>query len=382
MILSNVHIIGQQGLKDIQITGGLITTIAGAGDTETAGNIHFDNAIAFPGLINSHDHLDFNLFPQTGNSIYNNYTEWATDVQSKNKTSFDKVLQVPQALRTKWGLYKNLLNGFTTVVNHGKQLEIPEDLVTVLQNTHSLHSVMLEKKWKQQLNNPFAKKQPYVIHAGEGTDAQSKEEIDELLKWNLLKKELIAVHGVAMELRQAKQFKALVWCPASNYFLLNSTANIDQLKAETTILFGSDSTLSSSWNIWEHLRQARQTGRATDKELFDMVTVNPASVWNLKNSGKLSIGGRADIVIAKRKNAADEYDAFFSLNPEDMLMIIQNGHIKYCDQSVSAVIDKNEFDKIRIGNGIKYVRRGIRTVIEQIERIYPEGDLLKSINFA
>ena len=39
----------------------------------------------FPGLINSHDHLDFNLFPQTGNRIYNNYTEWGRDIHEQNK---------------------------------------------------------------------------------------------------------------------------------------------------------------------------------------------------------------------------------------------------------------------------------------------------------
>ena len=48
-----------------------------------------------------------------------------------------------------------------------------------------------------------------------------------------------------MDEQQATAFEALVWCPASNYFLLNTTAAVDKLKTKTSILFGTDSTLTS-----------------------------------------------------------------------------------------------------------------------------------------
>ena len=54
--------------------------------------------LLFPGLINSHDHLDFNLFPQTGNRIYNNYTEWGKDIQYQNKETINAVLKIPQQI--------------------------------------------------------------------------------------------------------------------------------------------------------------------------------------------------------------------------------------------------------------------------------------------
>ena len=51
----------------------------------------FENAVVFPGLINSHDHLDFNLFPPLGHKTYNNYTEWGSllDEKSRNSDIFD-----------------------------------------------------------------------------------------------------------------------------------------------------------------------------------------------------------------------------------------------------------------------------------------------------
>ena len=129
MQLCNVNIIGKgkNYLQNIQVVKGKIIAVTDSKNSHTTSpdetRINFKNAIAFPGLINSHDHLDFNLFPQTGNRIYNNYTEWGKEIHEQNKESINAVLKIPQHLRTQWGLYKNLLNGITTVVNHGRKIK-------------------------------------------------------------------------------------------------------------------------------------------------------------------------------------------------------------------------------------------------------------------
>ena len=257
-------------------------------------------------------------------------------------------------------MYKNLLNGITTVVNHGEKLNITNNFINVIQNIYCLHSIQFEKNWKFKLNHPLIKHRPFVIHIGEGTDNVSHGEIDKLTKWNLFKRTIIGVHGVAMDEKQAKAFKALVWCPASNYFLLNGTAAIDKLKDKTSILFGTDSTLTAGWNLWEHIRLARNTQLVSDTELFAMLTTNPATVWGLKGSGKIAEQHTADIVIAKKNNVSNNLDSFFSLNPEDILLILHNGEIKLFD---SILLDKindadckvNNFSKIFIGESCKYV---------------------------
>jgi hypothetical protein len=220
MLLCNCNIVGKQkkSPENIRVTKGKITEVTGSekypGKTEGETIINFKDAIAFPGLINSHDHLDFNLFPQTGNQIYNNYTEWGRDIHQQNKEAIDAVLKIPQQIRTQWGLYKSLLNGITTVVNHGEKLNTANDLINVVQNNYCLHSIEFEKNWKYKLNRPFAKGEPFVIHIGEGTDDASHEEINELIKWNVFKRKIVGVHGVAMDAKQATAFEALVWCPA------------------------------------------------------------------------------------------------------------------------------------------------------------------------
>ena len=272
MILQNVQIVGEHGASNILVNGEKIRSVTPVNKPVNMlwdiRSVEFDNALAFPGLINSHDHLDFNLFPMLGNRVYHNYTEWGKDIHDNNKQDIHAILKIPAALRVQWGMYKNLLTGVTTVANHGKQLEINDPLITVLQDCCSLHSVAFERNWRYKLNKLFNAKTAYVMHIGEGTDAMAKQEIKTLLRWNLFNRDLIGIHGVAMGVEDASRFKAIVWCPASNFFLLNATASIDKLKQETQVLFGTDSTLTAGWNIWDHLRLARSKQLMDDNELF------------------------------------------------------------------------------------------------------------------
>ena len=390
MRLQNVFIIGEAGTdpKDIFYEDGMISGVrrsSGLTEKETDKPIiHFDNAIAFPGLINSHDHLDFNLFPQLGNRIYNSYREWGADIHLHNKKEIQKVLAIPKSLRIKWGMYKNLLNGITTVVNHGDNLPLAEPFIDVFQNANSLHSVGFEKKWKWKLNKPAFNKFPYTIHCGEGTDLIAHQEIDELIKWNFLKKSLIAIHGVAMDPSQAKGFKALVWCPASNYFLLDRSADIALLKENTAILFGTDSTLTAGWNIWDHLRMARKTKALTDYELFNTITEKSAEVWDLQSKGKINQAYIADIVIARKKDSNTLSDSFFQVNPADILLVIKNGQIKLFDSSLYEQIttvfpESTSFFPVIVQGNKKYVTGDLPGLISSIKQFCPDMDLPYSI---
>jgi cytosine/adenosine deaminase-related metal-dependent hydrolase len=359
----------------ISVARDKIDSVSNPVTSNDAFRLEFHDAIAFPGLINSHDHLDFNLFPRLGTSTYNNYTEWGSFIHKEYKKEIADVLKIPEALRTSWGIYKNLLCGITTVVNHGKKLEVLNPLITVIQQTHDIHSVRFERFWKLKLNNPFKNNIPCVVHSGEGTDTAAEQEIDKLLKWNLFKRKLIGIHGVAMSPEQAAGFNALVWCPVSNYFLLQQTADINRLKKKTKICFGTDSTLTAGWNLWEHLRYARKSTVIKETELFDMLTAIPAAVWKL-NSGGIAVGKDADIVIARAKSTS----GFFSIDPQDILLVMHNGVIRLFDEELlpqlkAADFDLHHFFKIRINKEIKYVHGNLPKLVSLIKSYYPGADL-------
>lgn len=346
-------------------------------------SLSFDRAIAFPGLINSHDHLDFNSFPPLRNGIYQHYTAWGRDIHCKNKTIISQVLNIPQPLRTQWGIYKNLLNGVTTVVNHGKQLAVQDNLITVFQQCQNLHSVRFEKAWRYKLNRWSKRHLPLVIHIGEGTDDDAQREIDELIRWNLLKRPVIGVHNVAMNERQAAAFKALVWCPASNYFLLDRTARINLLKHRAPVVFGTDSTLTGTWNLWEQLRAARQENMASDEELFDMLTRTPARIWGLPGCGEIKAGHYADLVVARMKETT-ALGSFFALNPGDILLVLKRGSIQLFDEELhdrlmASGLDSACFSSVQIGGRRKYVRGDLPALAKEICSHYAEAGFPFSI---
>ena len=381
MLLCNLNIIGYESKKYIRIENEKIKEIADdeklSSESSSTLRLYFDNAIAFPGLINSHDHLDFNLFPRLGNRVYKSYINWGADIQKQNRNIIEHILRVPKQLRVQWGIYKNLLNGITTVVNHGEYLNIQDPIIDVFQDCHSLHSVGREKNWKLKLTNPFAKHHPFVIHVGEGTDKESFDEINQLIRWNFLKRQLIGVHGVSMNPQQAIAFEALIWCPDSNFFLLGATAAIDKLKEQTRILFGTDSTVSANWSLWEQLRIARKTKMLTDSELLDALTTSPAFAWKLNNKGSLNESKTADIVVARQKKDDDLMDSFFQLNPEDVLLIIKTGQIILFDQMLVPQLDQhlilNDFCKIYINGIAKFVKGDLVGLINQITKFIPEA---------
>lgn len=384
MLLRHVRLAEDNSLKNIRIDRDRIKdlqTIDGpvpeADPVSAPQVLSFDGAMAFPGLINSHDHLDFNLFPMLGNRIYQDYTEWGKDIHFQNKTEIGRVLKVPRLLRTRWGLYKNLLNGFTTVVNHGAQLDMgTEELITVFQDCRCLHSLSAEKYWKWKVNSRWAGNKLIAIHIGEGTNEAAGREIDRLRRWNLFGRGIVGIHGVAMEERQAAAFRGLVWCPGSNYFLLDRTARIGLLKKKVPILFGTDSTLSAGWNSWDQLRLARKEGVMTDQELMDTVTRTPAAVWGLPHLGKIAEGYQADLVIANAKKTG--MNALYALNPEDILLVLHRGEIRLFDASLlgqlqAAGYKKEAFSTIIVGKNHKYVQGNLPGLMKDILKFYPEA---------
>lgn len=369
MIFNNVSTINGSGPLNIQLKKGVLTTV----DNNTTDDLQltFNDALVFEGLINWHDHLDFNLFPQLGDKIYNNYTEWGNYIHEHYKHEIAAVLKVPLPLRISWGGYKNLLAGVTTVVNHGERLPITDAPINVVQ-CHSIHSVQFEKRWDIKLNNPLKIRQPAMIHVGEGTDASSSEEIDRLISRNFLKRKLIGIHGVAMNTTQASHFEALVWCPESNYFLLNKTAAVNELKKHTQILFGTDSTLTGSWDIWEHIRLARKTGLLSDAELYD----------TLQCDGPLAINNKGNVVVVK-KSEPSTIDAFYATKPESILLVVNNGEIRLFDESLTSQLeqlDLNKFSKIYMNGVCKYVWGDLSELMKQIHAYYPEAKFPFTIN--
>lgn len=319
-----------------------------------------DNCFVFPGLINAHDHLEFNLFPPLANRRYTDYVEWGHDIHLRNAGVIQQVLEIPLALRLRFGVLKNLLNGVTRVVHHGVHRRLIKDLTDypVWMNYHYLHAPATEKWWRQKLNIPF--KQEVMIHAGEGTSPSVTREIEAVLKWNVLRKPMTVIHALGLTAHQARNFKAVIWCPASNLFLYGQTLNPGRIKDQVTVLFGTDSCVSAPGSLWEQLRTARELNTVSDSELFQMLTYRAHRHFY----GQEVLAG--DWVLAKKK-CADPWDAFFQIDPEDIMMVVIQDQVWMCDESLPAVLRPAPAELIRVGRSGKWVQGKLGAVVRELE---------------
>jgi cytosine/adenosine deaminase-related metal-dependent hydrolase len=157
--------------------------------------------------------------------------------------------------------------------------------------------------------------------------------------------------------------------------LLDRTAPIDRLHSKVPILFGTDSTLTSDWNAWTQIRTARDLRLVADTELLAMLTNAPAAAWGLNDRGTLAPGKMADLVIARPKPGLAGLDAFFTLDPENLLLVIHAGEIKLFDPSLLEPIAEQkltaeDFQPTRADG--KYVAGDLPGLMQEIRRYCPD----------
>lgn len=369
MILRNLQLYAELEKKDLLIQDGFIAAIRGTGTMQNSTNIPVidtEGLTAFPGFINSHDHLDFNLYPRLGKGPYPNYTEWGKDIHGQHRDLINTIQKIPVSLRTQWGIYKNLLNGCTTVLDHGKEHKAPDEWIDVYRNTHSLHSVAFEKNWKRKLNHPFRRKKPYVIHAGEGTDELARAEAGKINRANYLRKKIVAVHAVSIEAAEARGFQGIVWCPSSNEFMFGTTAPVNQLKQFTRIVFGTDSTLTADWALKEHLQTALNTGMVQLPELIGMLSTEPAALWGFQHKGKIAPGFDADICLYAGEDPVKG----------QLMMVIRQGRVLLYHASFNPVLPLNNeitYSRIRYNGENILVAGRLSSMVREIQQYYPSA---------
>src|SRR5579859_8165514 len=150
------------------------------------------NTFTFPGLINSHDHLEFNCYAPTGLPPYQDFRGWARDVQAAREV-LSAVEAIPLKLRRRFGVLKNLLWGVTAVADHGGRPGESGGPVAVLTPYKDLHSPELgrARSWLAGLG-------PVVLHLAEGVTEDSRRRALRYLRWNLWRRPVVGVHGVGL----------------------------------------------------------------------------------------------------------------------------------------------------------------------------------------
>jgi cytosine/adenosine deaminase-related metal-dependent hydrolase len=272
-------------------------------DLDLAG--HF----VMPGLINAHDHLEFNLFPVLGRRAYPNAGAWARDIYQPGRSPVREHLRVPKHVRLWWGALKNLLSGVTTVCHHNPyepDVFGPDFPVRVVKRFAWAHSLEFEARLAERFRRAPAS-YPFLVHCAEGTDAMAKRELGELDQLGLLDARTGIVHGVGigpagLELMR-RRAAALIWCPTSNLSMLGRTVSRAILRSDVPIALATDSAISAPVDLLDELAVARRFLPAA--RLYEMVSSAPARILRLATSAT-----RGDWV-AFRTQARTPHEALF-----------------------------------------------------------------------
>jgi len=349
---------------DVVVTGGRIARVGPAGDgADSEGTvIDVGGAMLFPGLVNSHDHLEFDLYPPLGDGPYPDFLAWGEDIHRRDAETIRRVESVPHAARVRWGVLKNLLAGVTAVANHGGTADARAIWpLRVLPGT-SIHSVALERGWRRRLWAPW-RRPPFVAHVAEGVSPAMVRDADALARWNLFGRDLFGVHAIGMTPAQATRFRAVVWCPLSNEFLYGVSADVRALKGSTAILFGTDSTLSGPWSFWDHLRRARALGALDDASLFAAVTEEASRLWGAGAPRRIAPGAVADLVVAQRRGGGG-WDAFYACEPADITLVLCGGAPVLADDSIDVAVVGGA--RVTVGSRRKTVAVDVSGLLAQI----------------
>lgn len=294
-------------VADMEISAGRVQHAGGrAGVART---IDLSGHLVLPGLINAHDHLEFNLFPRLGKGPHRNFQEWAEAIYRPAEPPVREHCTVPKRVRLWWGGLKNLFSGVTTVCHHNPyDADVFSDFpVRVVRRYGWAHSIPMGEDIRAAYERTPADA-PFLIHLGEGTDEESEAEIFALDRLGALGARTVIVHGVGLNERGHRLLQqrgaALVWCPSSNLFTLGRTVAVPTVEASRRAALGTDSALSGAGDLLDELRIARALGVGAER-LYEMVTTGAADTLRLwDGEGTLGPGAIGDLVVIRDRGAS------------------------------------------------------------------------------
>lgn len=297
-------------------------------------NIDLTGYLLLPGLINAHDHLEFGLFPNLGAGPYQNSVEWAKEIHRTHASLIARHRKVPKAVRLWWGALRNLLCGVTTVCHHNplsRELLSDDFPIRVLSKFGWAHSLEMDPNLIHNFDHT-PPNLPFVLHAAEGVDAKSAQEIFDLDRMQVLDDRTVLVHGLALNSKAVallnRRRSSLVVCPTSNQFLFHSTPSSALIRSLNTVVLGSDSPLTAAGDLLDEISFARNEIGLDNNSLYEMVTAKSANVLRLRNGeGHVRPGSVADI-IAIRDLGLTPAETMTQLTFDQVELVILSGRIQ------------------------------------------------------
>jgi cytosine/adenosine deaminase-related metal-dependent hydrolase len=374
---------GTTSRASIQITNDRVTRIAEPSpalpeSAPESADINLDGFLILPGFVNAHDHLQFALFPRMGNPPYRNYIDWGEDIHRNFPEVIAKHHAVSKADRLWWGGIRNLLCGVTTVGHHNAlwpELRREDFPVRVVQDYGWAHSLALGGDIRQaRAATPVGR--PFIVHACEGVDEQSREELWALERLGVLDSSTVLVHGLNIDRDGVALIRSrrasLIVCPSSNEFLFGTAPDLSLLDKIGKIALGSDSPLTANGDLLDEIRFAMRFCGISAASAYRMVTTAPPEILRLENAeGSIKESGLADLV-AVRDTGQFPAERVETLSLNDVELVMIAGRVQLASESMLERLPsaaKHGLEPLSIDGSVRWLRAPIKTLLHRAEEV-------------
>lgn len=341
------------------------------------------NGVIAPGLIDTHNHILFDIFDGADwlpSKVYTNHEDWPAEPryqamldtkQCLEDASQGKPLWCPATYdgagslkceMDKWGELKGMIAGTTSIVglagttsacfgSLARSIDAAQNgLGSDKIQTSALFPPSKTSADGVCTNFASLKTSAYLVHCGEGTDAKALAEFGKLGALTstatcLYAPQTVVTHGTAFTsaefTQMARAGMKLTWSPASNVALYGTTTNIPAaLDANVLVTLAPDWSMGGSQNLLDEMRFADTWdnthfgNRLTSRDIVAMATSNAATALGLRNQiGALEEGLIADLMVVSPLKA-DPFDTILSARPADVRLTMIGGRILYGDAAL------------------------------------------------
>jgi SAM-dependent methyltransferase len=340
-----------------------------------------------PGLINAHDHLEFGLFPNIGRSPdrppYNNSPEWANEIHKTHADTIAKYRQVPLETRLWFGIIRNLLAGVTSVCHHNPthpELARPDLPIHLVQDVSWAHSLSFEADLSSRFTTTPAS-QPFILHAAEGIDESSHNELRQLDTQHLLTSRTVLVHGLALREKDITLLNergcGLIFCPTSNHFLFAQSPSNDLIQATQRTALGSDSSITAAGDLLDEIAYLHQQGLDV-ASLYTLVTTNAADILHLREGqGTLAQGAVANLIVV-RSPYSTPAEVLAHLTLAQIELVIATGQIQLASHHLYGSLPnslRNHLQLIEVDALERWINAPVSTLLASAEETLGRGNL-------
>lgn len=333
----------------------------------------------YPGLINLHNHLEYNFLPvYPVPRHFDNHDQWPggkdyeTWVNNPWKVVTDRFMCNRSDEAFKFAEVRSIIGGETTNQGAANNPAISRSLVrnVELENFGERHvgqrSFTIDRLFWNHLPDQIGRIKLYkawIVHMAEGIDDYSRAEWSNpsfdpnqpfssrnrpgMVQADLVWPGLVGVHCTAMKDEDFALWKQktglpprIVWSPTSNLLLYGKTTDVRAaLRHGSLIALGTDWAPSGTKNLLWELKVVDQYNRTqlgglfTDRQIVEMATVNPARMVHWQDKvGMVKAGMTADLLVVDDLGKST-YRNLIQATEANVQLVLVGGNPLYGDEA-------------------------------------------------